>query len=131
MASLDWRRYEPNERKEDRVAAGRQMPALLRAAERNKGRLGLSLQQKPRGAGNLVSMGHDFLAVFYRHDSDPTNFQAQLFRLIAKADPGNLFRLSLGFPREVLLYQWWMETPAPAPEIVLAKAEELMLGVPR
>lgn len=40
-----------------------------------------------------------------------TNFNAQLFRLMSKADPVNLARLSVGFPTEVEVYAEWHNTP--------------------
>ena len=53
----------------------------------------------------------DFWNVFYVHDSTADNFTAQLFRLIAKSDRTNQLRLSLGYPIEVALYQWWISQP--------------------
>ena len=53
----------------------------------------------------------DFWNVFYVHDSTADNFTAQLFRLIAKSDRTNQLRLSLGYPNEVALYQWWISQP--------------------
>jgi hypothetical protein len=64
-----------------------------------------------------VSLAIDFEVVFYNHDLSRDNFTAQLFRLIAKADALNLYKLSLGYPNEVKLYRTWMQTrPMPARE---------------
>ena len=38
---------------------------------------------------------------YWVHRKDATNFHAQLFTLIGKADPENRARLALGFPDEV------------------------------
>lgn len=35
------------------------------------------------------------------------NFRVQIFRLIAKADAGNLARLRLAWPLEVLIWEAW------------------------
>lgn len=72
-----------------------------------------------------MSMGHDFIDIFYG-ENDATNFTAQLFRLIAKADYPNQHRLRGAFPKEVELYEWWMRRPMrPAPSQVMEKAEKL------
>jgi hypothetical protein len=36
------------------------------------------------------------------------SFTGQLLLLIAKADPGNRFRLRAGFPRHVAAWEFWM-----------------------
>lgn len=38
---------------------------------------------------------------------DATNFTAQLFRLIQKADPCNLLKLSLAYPLHVRAFREW------------------------
>lgn len=43
------------------------------------------------------------------HDS-ATNFNAQLFRLMSKADPGNLVLISMGFPLNVEIYREWLHS---------------------
>lgn len=42
----------------------------------------------------------------------PTSFTGQLLALIAKADPGNRYRLRQGFPREVLAWELWQSGPS-------------------
>jgi hypothetical protein len=37
-------------------------------------------------------------------------FSAELLRMCAKADPGNLERLRLGFPEHVAAYERWMRS---------------------
>lgn len=39
-----------------------------------------------------------------------TNFTCQLFGLMAKADPYNLLRLTLGFPEEAEVYKEWFHS---------------------
>lgn len=60
----------------------------------------------------------DFYNVFYE-TNDATNFTADLFRLMAKADWHDLVRLTVGFPKEGSLYLWWVaqRTPPPYEEI--------------
>lgn len=76
-----------------------------------------------------MSIAVDFLDTFYG-DQRLTNFGAQLFRLIGKADTENLQLLSMAFPAEVALYIWWMNRPAPprADEIV-ARCQAIGLSV--
>lgn len=38
---------------------------------------------------------------------DATNFHSLLYRLIAKSDPSNRWRLRLGFPEEVKVWEDW------------------------
>lgn len=72
-----------------------------------------------------MSMADDFIDVFYG-DGRFTNFGAELFRLIGKADSFNLERIERGFPAEVKLYRWWAIRPTiPASDTVRTKAEEI------
>jgi len=50
--------------------------------------------------------------LYYSVHSDGTNFTAQLFRLIAKADHSNRERLSNGFPLEVQVWEDWQKSPS-------------------
>ncbi len=54
-----------------------------------------------------MSMGIDFVKIFVEGDLSPTNFTAQLFHLMAKADHENLARFEKGFPLETELFYWW------------------------
>ena len=47
------------------------------------------------------------------HGAENSCFSAQLFRLIHKADPCNLERISMGFPEEVAVYREWFESQTP------------------
>lgn len=68
----------------------------------------------------------DFINVFYGRDN-ATNFTAQLFRLIAKADAQNKGRLRLGFPVEVSLYEWWTACQTlPSIDEVHAQVDQLI-----
>lgn len=51
------------------------------------------------------------LDLFIAFQCGGTNFNAQLFRLMHKADPGNLMLISLGFPLNVEIYKEWLESP--------------------
>jgi hypothetical protein len=51
------------------------------------------------------------LDLFIAFHCDGTNFNAQLFRLMHKADPGNLTLISLGFSTHVAIYREWRESP--------------------
>lgn len=51
------------------------------------------------------------LDLFIAFHSGGTNFNAHLFRLMHKADPGNLALISLGFPLHVELYREWHSSP--------------------
>jgi len=58
----------------------------------------------------MVTTGH--LALFLGGSTD--SFTGLLLVLIAKADPGNRYRLYQAFPREVDAWEAWMRTdPAP------------------
>jgi hypothetical protein len=46
---------------------------------------------------------------------DETSFTGDLLHLIGRADPDNLRRLTLAFPREVALWQLWQRLGPPAP----------------
>lgn len=72
-------------------------------------------------------MADDFINVFYRRN-DFTNFGAQLFRLIAKADEDNRRLLKKSFPAEVELYSWWSNQPNPSDEQTRSYAEFLELN---
>ncbi len=51
----------------------------------------------------------DLYVTFEKKHSD--HFTAQLYRLIAKGDPGNRRRLEYAFPLHVAMYIEWMNTP--------------------
>ena len=51
------------------------------------------------------------LDLFIAFHCGGTNFNAHLFRLMHKADPGNLVLISLGFPLNVEIYREWYESP--------------------
>jgi hypothetical protein len=72
-----------------------------------------------------MSLFHDFYDVFCGYDQ-ATNFGAQLFRLIAKADFENRERLREIFPSHVELYEKW-QTSAEKPNksVVMNWAEEI------
>lgn len=42
---------------------------------------------------------------------DATNFTANLFHLISKADPQNKAKLTLAFPIEVKVFDDWQQSP--------------------
>lgn len=43
--------------------------------------------------------------------SDQSFYSALLFRMMMKADPFHLIRLSMGYPIEVGIYKEWRDTP--------------------
>lgn len=53
---------------------------------------------------------------------DETSFTGGLLRLIAKADPGNLHRLSQGFPGHVVAFLTWR---AAAPDITAGELADM------
>lgn len=72
-----------------------------------------------------MSMADDFIDTFYG-DREFTNFGAQLFRLIAKADAGNRARLNYAFPAHIQLYEWWMGTNEPPPVVEVRSYAEFL-----
>lgn len=75
-----------------------------------------------------MNIAIDFENVFIFHNN-ADNFDAQVFRLIAKADEQNIKRMRVGFPLHVALYQWWMngQEEHPSFEMIHAKLVELMV----
>ena len=51
------------------------------------------------------------LYLAFHHSRTADHFNAQLFRLMHKADPGNLVRLGIGFPLEAAVFNEWYGAP--------------------
>ena len=69
-------------------------------------------------------MAVDFIHIFYDDTGATGCFGELLFKLISKADHDNRRRLKKGFEKEVLLYEWWMNTPeASGPEKIHEMAD--------
>lgn len=47
----------------------------------------------------------------WRNDLTATNFSAQLFSLICKADRENMAKFLCGFPEHTIVYLLWYESP--------------------
>ena len=61
-------------------------------------------------SGGDMNLDEAIRELYYSKYQNNDNFHSMLYRLIAKADPSNRRRLSVGFPAEVLAYTMWLES---------------------